>query len=99
MLRPPRGPPKGGHYVRTRRIRLLLAQRVQQAEDGCLIEAELPSDWRAFAGQLIVSIHREPQGTRVEAAAKTPGQIYDWGKNQHALQRLFSDLQPRAAVA
>ena len=74
-------------------------QRVQQAEDGCLIEAELPSDWRAFAGQLIVSIHREPQGTRVEAAAKTLGQIYDWGKNQHALQRLFSDLQPRAAVA
>ena len=74
-------------------------QRVQQAADGCVLEAELPSDWRAFAGQFVVSIHREPQGTRVEAAAKTLGQIYDWGKNQQAINRLFRDLQPRAAVA
>jgi hypothetical protein len=74
-------------------------QRVQQAEDGCLIEAELPSDWRGFAGQLIVSVRREGQGTRVEAVAKVLGQIYDWGRNRQAIDRLLSDLEPRTAAA
>lgn len=72
---------------------------VRQGEDGCVLEAELPSDWRALAGELILSVQREANGTRVEAAATALGQLYDWGKNQAALDRLFGDLHRLRAAA
>jgi hypothetical protein len=68
-------------------------KQAQQAEDGCILLAEIPSDWRSFAGELAVAIHRQAGGTHVEALAKIGGQLYDWGKNQQALERLFRDLR------
>lgn len=74
-------------------------KQVQQAEDGCLIEAVIPSDWRSFAGELALSVHRTPEGTRLEAAARILGQFFDWGKSEQTLVRLFNELQsPRLAA-
>jgi hypothetical protein len=67
-------------------------QKVHQGEDGCVIEATLPSDIWSLAGELIVSIHRCPPGTQVEAEAKIAGQLYDWGKCQKCLDGLFADM-------
>jgi hypothetical protein len=68
-------------------------KNVQQAEDGCIFEAALPSDIWSFEGQFFVSVHRAFGRTHVEATARIPGQLYDWGKSQQSLDRLYEDLQ------
>lgn len=70
---------------------------VRQAEDGCMLEASLPSDAFALEGDLVVSIRRHGQATEVEAATRIKGQLYDWGKSKRCLNTLFEDLQAEAA--
>jgi hypothetical protein len=67
-------------------------KRVSQAEDGCVLEAMLPSDLFSLEGELVISIRRVPDGTRIEAATKIPGQLYDWGKSNRCLSKLFEEL-------
>jgi hypothetical protein len=67
--------------------------KVHQAEDGCVLEAELPPDLRASTtGELLITIRRSGNHTQVEAATKIPGQLYDWGKSKGCLNQLFSEL-------
>jgi hypothetical protein len=72
-------------------------KRVQQAHDGCVLQATLPSDWRSFAGELVITIEHAPRDnhvvTRIQAHAKIPGQWYDWGKSNQCLNQLFADVQ------
>ncbi len=68
-------------------------QHVQQFDDGCLLEATLPSDMWSFEGTLSVSIHQTPVGTRVDGSTKIKGQIYDWGKSKRCLEALFDDMK------
>lgn len=65
---------------------------VHQAADGCVLEAVLPSDIWSFEGELIVSVHRHDRGSRVEAATRVPGQLFDWGKSKRCLARFFANL-------
>lgn len=66
--------------------------KVHQAEDGCVLEATLPRDIRALAGELLVTIRRVGIQTQVEAATKIPGQLFDWGKSKQCLNQLFAEL-------
>jgi hypothetical protein len=66
--------------------------KVHQDPNGCVLEAKLPSDIWSLAGELVVSVQRCELGTTVEAAAKIPGQLYDWGKCKKCLDELFADL-------
>jgi hypothetical protein len=68
-------------------------QNVMQHEDGCTIDAELPSDLFALAGTLSIEILRSAQRTRVTAATNIAGQWMDWGKSRRALEKLFTDLR------
>jgi hypothetical protein len=70
---------------------------VVQHDDGCEIEATLPSDFWALAGTLTVAVRREGPHARVEAATKIPGQLYDWGKSAKRLARLAEQLSRAAA--
>jgi hypothetical protein len=72
-------------------------QAVTQADDGCLIEATLPSDFFALAGKLIVGVHRSGAQTKVNGATNIGGQVYDWGKSNRCLNQLFADLARDAA--
>lgn len=65
---------------------------VDQAQDGCLIRAALPSDMWSFAGDLLITVKRHGQGTAVEAATAIKGQLYDWGKSKRILSALFEDI-------
>lgn len=67
-------------------------EKVEQFDAGCLLIAELPSSVCALAGQLTVGIERRPKRTKVTAATRIPGQMYDWGKSQRCLDVLFKDL-------
>lgn len=66
--------------------------KVHQAEDGCILEATLPPDLRAMSGEVLVTIRRAGNHTRVEATTKIQGQVYDWGKSKQCLNQLFSEL-------
>jgi hypothetical protein len=66
---------------------------VQQAADGCVLTAELPSDLFALAGDIMVTLRRRDAATEVNAATKIGGQWFDWGKSNRALDQLFADLQ------
>jgi hypothetical protein len=68
-------------------------KQVHQGEDGCVLEAVLPSDIWSFEGQLVISVQRTEEWTQVEAATKIPGQLYDWGKSNQCLDQLFDDLE------
>jgi hypothetical protein len=68
-------------------------RKVEQAEDGCLLEAALPSDMWSFEGDLLVTVKRNPPGTLVEAVTVIKGQLFDWGKSNRRLEKLFADLR------
>lgn len=69
-----------------------VVQKVEQGQDGCLLKAELPSDMWSFAGDLLITIERQDQGTAVGASAVIRGQLYDWGKSKGILNELFNDI-------
>lgn len=75
--------------------------QVHQAEDGCVLEAELPPDLRASTtGELLITIRRAANHTHVEAVTKIPGQLFDWGKSSQCLNQLFAELvQPAMRMA
>jgi hypothetical protein len=81
-------------------------RRVQQAGDGCLFEAALPSDMWSFEGDLLVALRTcagQPEQTAVQAATKIKGQLFDWGKSSRCLNRLVANLHldpsPQRSVA
>jgi hypothetical protein len=66
---------------------------VKQAADGCSFEAVLPSDFRSFEGELLITARRREWKTEVTTATKIKGQLFDWGKCRHSLDEFFDDLQ------
>jgi hypothetical protein len=70
---------------------------VTQANDGCLLEASLPSDLFALEGDLLVSVRRNGSQAEVCGATHIGGQFYDWGKSNRCLDKLFTDLTCAAA--
>lgn len=67
-------------------------QQVQQLDCGCIVTAVLPSSVCALQGHLTVGMEQVGQQTRIIAATSIPGQLYDWGKSQRALNALFQDM-------
>ena len=56
--------------------------KVHQGDAGCVFEAKLPSDFWAMDGEIVVSVERAGNQTKVEAATNIPGQLFDWGKSK-----------------
>jgi hypothetical protein len=69
-----------------------------QLTDGCIVVAALPSDLFALEGDLIITVGRVPDGTRVEAKTEIKGQLFDWGKSTRCLDALFAELVSAAAA-
>jgi len=67
-------------------------QRVEQADDGCQILAELPSTIWAMKGELSVTLVRQEDGCLVTAATSIPGQAFDWGLSTRCLEALFAEI-------
>ena len=65
---------------------------VRQLENGCQLEASIPSDMFAVEGFLNVTVVREGNGVYVEASTLIEGQIYDWGKSKRCLESLVNDI-------
>jgi hypothetical protein len=70
----------------------LTLQKVHQGEDGCVLQAVIPSDLWSWEGILVLAVQRDRAGTRVEAATEISGQLYDWGKSRQYLNQLFDEL-------
>lgn len=64
----------------------------EQLDDGCILTADIPSDWKTFGGTLTIEVRRIPNGTAVEGTATIPGQLYDWGKSKKVLATLIADV-------
>jgi hypothetical protein len=73
--------------------------QVTQSHNRCTLEAALPSDIWSLKGNLVVEVRVEGPTTVLEAGLTIPGQIYDWGKSQRAMDRLFADIVDLARVA
>lgn len=69
--------------------------QVEQAADGCMIRALIPSDLYSSKGVLAITIQTlgPDKGTFVEAATSIPGQMYDWGKSKRLLNQLLTDIR------
>ena len=71
--------------------------RVEQATNGCILTASIPSSIFALVGEMVISVQHEGGQTTIEAAVKIPGQLYDWGKSQRILNHLFQQTSTYAA--
>jgi hypothetical protein len=71
----------------------LTLSNVDQAEDGCTLHAEQPSDFRSNQGEVKLTVIRQGNSTRVDAGAWCKGQIIDYGKSAEFLKHLFEDLR------
>jgi hypothetical protein len=68
-------------------------QSAQQYDDGCLLQATLPSELRAWSGVLYVGISvMADDVTHVNGAVTVKGQMFDWGEGVKKLDHLFADL-------
>ncbi len=67
-------------------------RRVEQASDGCVLEAAIPSDVWSLEGDLLVTVRQIGTQTEVRASTRIKGQLFDWGKSNRCLDRLFADL-------
>jgi hypothetical protein len=82
-----------------------LAQNGQQLRDikqltnGCTLQAAIPSDIWAMKGDLLLTVLAEGSATVVEASTTIHGQVYDWGKSNRLLDRLFAELAQFAKAA
>ena len=65
---------------------------VHQGSDGCAVEAVIPSDLRSFSGTLLITVAGNAEVTKLEAATKIGGQLFDWGKGQGCLRDLLGDV-------
>jgi hypothetical protein len=74
-------------------------RKATRAHDGCILQAEIPSDVLSFAGKLVVTARHQAGGTLVEAAATIRGQLLDWGKSNRCLRSLFADISSMPAAA
>jgi hypothetical protein len=70
-----------------------IVEQVRQLEEGCLLEATLPSDIWSWKGILYVSVRKDGSETRVDGATNIKGQLFDWGKSKRCLETLFSDIR------
>jgi hypothetical protein len=50
----------------------------------------------SLAGQLLVTIQREPDGASVHADTRIEGQFFDWGKSNACLNQLFHGIEAGA---
>jgi hypothetical protein len=67
-------------------------RQVQQSSQGCRIESAFPSDFFALEGDFIVTVERISTQTMVAVQTRIGGQLFDWGKSQRGIDRLFEDL-------
>lgn len=65
---------------------------IKQLTNGCVLQAALPSDIWALKGDLLLTVLAEECATVVEASTSIHGQVYDWGKSNRLLDRLFREL-------
>jgi hypothetical protein len=72
-------------------------QQVRQFDDGCLLEATLPSDLWSWEGILYVTVRKADTGSRVDGATQIKGQLFDWGKSKRCLETLFADVKASPA--
>jgi len=65
---------------------------VHQADDGCVLEVKVPSDFRAWGAKALVTVTRRPEGTLVQVAVTVSGQLFDWGRSRGVLEGLFAAI-------
>lgn len=68
-------------------------QDIKSAENGCLIEAKLPSSMWNWEGSLFLSLEHHPEGILAKGNVSIPGQAFDWGRGKATLNTLFEDIR------
>jgi hypothetical protein len=68
-------------------------QAVNQAQDGVMLVATLPSDAWSWEGTIAVGITNWHSCTDVEVTTKIGGQMFDWGKSTRCVEQVFADIR------
>jgi hypothetical protein len=67
-------------------------QSVEQAADGVMLVAKLPSDLWTFEGSIAIGITNWHTCTEVQVTTKIGGQMFDWGKSNRSMSHVFDDI-------
>lgn len=73
-------------------------KEVSQGEDGCILQAVIPSSIWTMEGKLMITVTKLPHGTQLEAATKITGQYFDWGVSNKLLDSLYHTAKIGASL-
>lgn len=65
---------------------------VEQATNGIVLHAEIPSNFYTWAGDLLIVIEEQAATTKVDINANIKGQLYDWGKSNKVINKILADI-------
>lgn len=68
-------------------------KEVQEAKNGIVLIAEIPSCMKTFGGEIIILLDNQIPNTKVSVDARIKGQLYDWGKSKSIIKTLISDIE------
>jgi len=66
---------------------------IEQAKDGVMLIAKIPSDMMTFGGSILISLLALEQEIQVSVDAKVQGQLYDWGKSKNVIKNIYTDIE------
>jgi len=67
-------------------------KRVVQAEDGCFLEAVLPSNWQTWRGSIACTVRAGSGATEVQIGTEVRGQRVDWGRGKKVISTLLTEV-------
>ncbi|WP_299276009.1 hypothetical protein [uncultured Psychroserpens sp.] len=66
---------------------------VEQADNGIVMLAEIPSDFKTFGGDIIISLQEHDDNIKMDVDAKIKGQLIDWGKSKSVIKNIYKDIE------
>ena len=67
---------------------------IDDTQDGSVIEAELPPDWKCFPGRLFFEIFDKGTSTiLIKGISIIKGQLIDYGKGKKTLREIFANTE------
>jgi len=68
-------------------------QRIVQGEDGCFMEAMLPSNWQSWKGTIACTVISTPAGTDMQIGTIIRGQALDWGRSAKVMSTILDEVR------
>jgi hypothetical protein len=68
-------------------------RRITQGEDGCSLEAKLPSNWQTWKGTITCTVISRSTETDIRIRTIIRGQAMDWGRSERVMSNILEEVR------